>query len=112
MNERLPIIRDKRGRFARGWHLSTKGYPRYHVVPYRSMYVHRLQCAIMIGRSLKADEDVHHKDGDKRNFKRRNLELLGHQQHGYVSAKQHYYVSVIMEERERKWYEEFGLVTE
>jgi hypothetical protein len=54
---------------------------------------------------------VHHKDGDKRNFKRSNLEKLGHQQHGWVSAKQHYVVSVIMEERERRWYEEFDMVT-
>ncbi|MFZ1074792.1 MAG: HNH endonuclease [Minisyncoccia bacterium] len=107
MITRLPILRDKKGRFTRGWHLSTKGYPRYHVQPFRNQYVHRVQASIMLGRALKKDEDVHHKNGVVTDFKRRNLQVLGHTQHGYVSALQHYYVATVIEERERVWYNEY-----
>lgn len=107
----LPKIRDSRGRFTRGWHLTKKGYPRYHAGPYRNQYVHRVQMMLVLGRELKQDEDVHHKNGDKKDFSGKNLTVLGHQEHGFVSAKQHFYVSVVVEERERKWYEECGLPT-
>src|SRR5690348_8175351 len=103
-------FRDKKGRFTRGWHLSTKGYPRYHLKPYRNRYVHRVKMEQYLGRKLNKDEDVHHRNGNKLDFRRRNLQLLSHIEHGYISAKQHWFMDNVVGKREFEWYKEFGLV--
>jgi len=54
--------------------------------------------------------DVHHKNGNKLDFRRKNLMVLDHTTHGFISAKQHYFVTMILEERERKWYDEYNLI--
>lgn len=98
--------RDARGRFkkARGWYLNEKGYPRYSSGPNRGRYVHRVKVEQKLGRKLKDDEDVHHKDRDKTNFRLRNLQVLGHREHGWVSAKQHFYMQHLKEPADkREW---------
>lgn len=57
-------------------------------------------------RKLRKDEDVHHKDRNKLNFKLRNLIVLGHAEHGWVSAKQHWYMKQ-QETRDRKEWDEY-----
>lgn len=109
---RLPQFRDKNGRFKRGWAVSQKGYPRYTTGMYRHQYVHRVKMSLILGRTLKKDEDVHHKNGKKLDFSRRNLMVIDHTIHGFISTRQHYFVTMILEEREKKWYQEFGLVPE
>ena len=109
---RIPHFRDKNGRFKRGWALSQKGYPRYTTGQYRNQYVHRVKMSLILGRALKKDEDVHHKNGNKLDFSRRNLMVIDHTIHGFISARQHYFVTMILEEREKKWYQEFSLVPE
>lgn len=106
----LPQLRDRKGRFKKGWTISQKGYPRYTSGPYRNRYVHRVKAALMLGRELTKDEDVHHVNGNKVDFSTRNLSVIGHTQHGYISAKQHFWVTVVLEERMRKWYAEYNLV--
>jgi hypothetical protein len=103
------LKRDARGRFKkqRGWYLSSKGYPRFSSGPLRGKYVHRVVMEKKLGRPLRDDEDVHHKDGDKTNFKLRNLKVLGHREHGYVSAKQHWYVDTIILPVEKKAWDEY-----
>jgi hypothetical protein len=52
----------------------------------------------MLGRELDKSEQVHHKDFDKRNFHWTNLLVCGEKDHGWVSARQAWY----MAERDRK----------
>lgn len=81
-------------RFKTGTHKSQKGYPRVSAGPLRNQYVHRIVAEAMLGRPLKDDEEVHHKDGDKKNFHPSNLMVLGQSDHGWVSAKQAFYMRV------------------
>jgi len=87
--------RDKRGKFAaeHGTFVDSKGYLTISAGPLRMVRVHRLIAAAKLGRPLKKDEDVHHRDGDKLNCAPDNLEILGHKEHGCVSAKQHHYLT-------------------
>lgn len=61
----------------------------------------------MLGRPLKKDEDVHHEDTNKLNFAPSNLKVLGHVEHGCVSAKQHYYLKENDIELRSEWDEWF-----
>lgn len=71
---------------------TTKRYPRVTAGPLRHKYVHRIVAAALIGRELTKDEEVHHKDADRRNFNWDNLLVLGGKDHGWVSAKQAWYM--------------------
>ena len=87
--------RDKKtGRWkaTRGTTITKKGYIRITAGPQRNMYLHRLLGAFKVGRPLKPDEDVHHRNGKKLDFGYDNLHVMGHSEHGCVSAKQHFYV--------------------
>ncbi len=93
----------------KGFTLTAKGYWRHTAAPLRGQYEHRVIAAKRLGRKLRKDEDVHHKDAVRHNNKSSNLEVLGHDQHGFYSALQHYYVDTIINARERKeWEEYFG----
>lgn len=101
--------RDRCGRFvARSFcYIDDKGYPRIGAGPLRGIRLHRIVAAAKLGRPLKADEDVHHVDGDKLNFAPDNLKVMGHQQHGCVSAKQHHYLKRRDMELKSEWEEFF-----
>jgi len=45
------------------------------------VYYHRHAASMYLGRWLRKDEHVHHKDGDKLNNSRANLEVLSSSQH-------------------------------
>lgn len=49
--------------------------------------VHRDVARKKIGRDLRADEVVHHKDGNKSNNKKRNLEVLTRSEHYKIHNK-------------------------
>ena len=61
----------------------------------------------MLGRELKADEDVHHKDGNKLNLDWRNLQVTGHKEHGAISRKQAWYFRENDIKGEKEWNEFF-----
>lgn len=71
---------------------TTKRYPRVTAGPLRNKYVHRIVAAALIGRELERSEEVHHKDGDRLNFNWDNLMVLGSKDHGWVSARQAWYM--------------------
>lgn len=98
---------DKNGRWRRGHYTHVKGYPRVTAGPLRGQFIHRIVATAKLGRPLKKDEDVHHLDGDKLNFHPDNLEVRGHREHGFVSAKQHFWVGKILEERQRQEWEDY-----
>lgn len=74
------------------WHLTRKGYLRYHSGKYRNQYVHRVWAAKYCRRKLRRDEEVHHRNSNKLDYSRNNLMVLGTREHGWVSALQHWYM--------------------
>jgi hypothetical protein len=101
--------RDKKGRFVATsvCYIDDKGYPRISAGPLRGIRLHRVIAAAMLGRPLKKDEDVHHDDTDKLNFSPDNLKVMGHAQHGCVSAKQHHFLKQKDIELKSEWDEWF-----
>lgn len=82
---------------------TTKRYPRVTAGPLRNQYVHRIVAAAMLGRPLTKDEEVHHVDGDRRNFWFTNLLVLGSKDHGWVSAKQAWYMRDHDAKEKKEW---------
>ena len=92
-----------------GTKVDSKGYLTITAGPLRGVRVHRLVGAAKIGRPLKKDEDVHHKDLNKLNCSPDNLDILGHAEHGAVSAKQHWYLKehdIRLKDEWGKWFED------
>lgn len=91
-------------RYEKGYtNATTKGYPRITAGPLRNEYLHRVIAAAMLGRDLKKDEQVHHRDGNKLNFDFRNLVVMGEADHGWVSAKQAWYMKRKEEQDKAEW---------
>lgn len=84
--------------YRNGVSIHAKGYPRLKCGPCRDQMIHRLVAAAYIGRDLDKSEEVHHRDADRRNPHFSNLMVLGSKDHGWVSAKQAWY----MREKDRK----------
>lgn len=82
---------------------TTKRYPRVTAGPLRNQYVHRIVAAAMVGRDLTKDEEVNHKDQDRRNFHFSNLFILGSYDHGWVSAKQSHFMRHLDAEEKKRW---------
>jgi hypothetical protein len=96
---------DRNGRY----HLTEKGYFRYHSSHHRNRYVHRVIVEQKLGRQLRKDEDVHHRNGVKTDNRLRNLQILSHTEHGWVSAKQHWYMKRKEETDKKEWEEYFNV---
>lgn len=84
-------------------HKTTKRYLRITAGPLRWQYVHRIVAAAWIGRDLTKDEEVHHRDQDRRNCHFSNLVIWGEKDHGWVSAKQSYYMKCKDEKEKKEW---------
>lgn len=82
---------------------TTKGYPRVTKGPLRHKYIHRIVAAALIGRELHKSEEVHHKDSDKLNFHHGNLLVYGARDHGWVSAKQAWYMRQKDKREKAEW---------
>lgn len=87
-------------------HKTTKGYLRVTAGPCRHMYVHRIVAAAMLGRELKKDEEVHHRE-NKLDPRHTNLMVLGSVDHGWVSAKQSYFMTHIKEVADKREWDDF-----
>lgn len=107
------LKRKSNGQFAPGplmhdgwsYHISTKGYPRFSGGPHRNKYVHQVEAEKMLGRPLRKDEEVHHGRGGKECFEHWNLSIMGTRQHGWVSAKQAFWMRVLDIREEKHFYE-------
>jgi len=61
-----------------------KGYPRWSD---SGKSVHRTVASNMVGGPLGKNRVVHHKDGDKSNFRKGNLEIMNRSEHSSLHAK-------------------------
>lgn len=74
--------------------LDSNGYPTF-----KSKRVHRYKMEAFLGRKLLTDEHVHHKNGNKKDFRIDNLEVLSASEHHRLHYNQ---TEVKMHEREKK----------
>lgn len=65
----------------------SKGYWRYADT---GELVHRKVAENKIGRKLRDHEVVHHKDGDKSNFRKENLRVTSRSHHSKIHSKYEY----------------------
>jgi len=61
-----------------------KGYARFSDT---GEYVHRKVAAKKVGGKIYRDRVVHHKDGNKMNFRRGNLQVMEKSAHSKLEAK-------------------------
>lgn len=98
-------------KFKGGISIDSKGYLTIKAGPLRDKRVHVLVAEAMLGRALKEDEDVDHKDGNKLNPHPSNLIVRSKATHGHLSNKRRWrgYVENILTQRaqaeDRAWQE-------
>jgi len=61
-----------------------KGYPRWSD---SNKLVHRTVASKMVGGPIGKNRVVHHKDGDKSNFRKSNLIVMNRDDHSLLHAK-------------------------
>ena len=66
------------------FYYDRKGYPRWKNT---KKLVHRTVAAKKVGGSLRGGNVVHHKDGNKKNFRRSNLSVMSRSKHSGFHAK-------------------------
>lgn len=80
------------------------GYPRMSCGPQVNKLVHVLVAEGMIGRPLKPNEHVHHKDGNKKNPHWSNLLVLKDEIHNAVSIRQYHYLKLKYAREDAAWH--------
>ena len=70
-----------------GFFTNKKGYP---VSKNTGRTIHREVAEKKIGRKLRDHEVVHHKDGYKRNFRRKNLRVTSRSHHSKLHSRYDY----------------------
>ena len=97
----------KRHKRGTGTQVHSKGYLRVCKGVCKNLYVHRIVAAAWLGRELKKDEQVHHRNGDKLDPRHGNLLIVGEKDHGWVSAKQAYFMMNVREVEDKREWEKF-----
>ena len=105
----MPQKRDsKTGRFIAngGAYVDEQGYPRISCGPCRGQRLHRFKAALMLGRELSPNTDVHHV-GEKTNLSDHNLQIMSHGAHSSLSAFQRRSAKLEDERLKKQWDEYF-----
>lgn len=82
---------------------SNGGYLKITSGPLRDKLVHVVVAEGMLGRKLKKDEHVHHKDGNVKNPHWTNLLILAESIHNAVSTRQYWYLKQKYAREEAAW---------
>jgi hypothetical protein len=106
--------RDSKGRFVEsvGMYITAKGYWRYSAGVHRGKYVHRVVAEQQLGRLLKKDEVVHHRDGNRLNYLEHwdgypNLQVMNERVHNAVSAAQYWFLKTFIWPRDKQEWETY-----
>lgn len=70
-----------------GLFIDKKGYPRDKKI---GVLIHRKNAADKVGGYIFPGMVVHHKDGNKRNFKKSNLKIMSRSNHSKLHARERY----------------------
>ena len=84
----MPQKRDtKTGRYVAngGAYVDEQGYPRISCGPCRGQRIHRAKAAVMLGKELNPNTDVHHR-GEKHEFSDNKLQIMSHGAHSSLTA--------------------------
>ena len=73
---------------AKGVGINTKGYYEYTKGKYKGKLVHVVMMEQFIGRILREDEVVHHKNGIKTDNRIENLEIMTRSEHSSHHASE------------------------
>lgn len=99
----------KTGRFSvvAGFYVDSKGYWCFSAGELRGKRVHRHLMEKHLGRKLRKDEHVHHRDGNKLNLGLHadgnwNLQVMGEKEHNAVSARQYWYLKTYVWPKEKE----------
>lgn len=102
------------GQFAlqAGMYVTAKGYWRYSGGEHRGKYVHRVLVEKQLGRRIRKDEVVHHRDGNRLNFEdhwdgKWNLEVMGEREHNAVSGKQYWFLKEFVWPLEKQQWDDY-----
>lgn len=97
-------------KFSGGVRVDGKGYLVIKAGPHRDVRVATLVLEAKLGRKLRKDEDVHHKNGNKLDLGEcgDNLTALGHADHGAVSNRQRMFLRQKEAREKLEWELEFG----
>ena len=68
-------------------YLDSKSYPRFKN---SGKPVHQAVAENKVGRKLRDHEVVHHKDGDKTNFRKENLRVTSRSHHSKIHSEYDY----------------------
>lgn len=71
--------------------------------PQVDKFVHILVAEAMLGRKLRRDEHVHHKDGDVKNPHWSNLLVMDATTHNAVSTRQYWYLKQKYSREDAAW---------
>lgn len=82
---------------------SNGGYLKITSGPLRDKLVHTVVAEGMLGRPLRDDEHVHHKDGDTKNPHWTNLLVVGRDVHNAVSNRQYWYLKQGYRREDAAW---------
>jgi|SRR5229473_4557855 len=75
----------KRSPNGTGW--ISKGYRVFSKAKGERIKEHRLVMETLLGRKLRRDENVHHKNGNRLDNRPENLQLMSHGEHSSLHAK-------------------------
>ena len=105
----MPQKRDpKTGKFLAngGAYIDEQGYPRISCGPCRGQRIHRVKAALLLGRELAPNTDVHHV-GEKTDFRDCSLQIMSHGAHISLTAWERKRMKQEDEHLRKQWEEYF-----
>lgn len=91
---------------------SNGGYIKFTAGPLRNKLAHVEIAEAMLGRELRDDETVHHKDGNTKNPHWRNLKVIDVNTHNAVSNRQYWYLKQKFSREDAAWRAYFDITGE